>query len=93
MATIARKRRPVWPDRETVRESYGGRPPLDVLAPEALEAYLRWGFVDRPDGQVELACTPEDEATQFDVAMDGRQRAGGRASSRAALVPGDDRAR
>jgi pimeloyl-ACP methyl ester carboxylesterase len=69
MATIARKRRPVWPDRATVRESYAGRPPLDVLAPEALDAYVHWGFADRPDGQVELACSPEDEATQFEVAM------------------------
>jgi pimeloyl-ACP methyl ester carboxylesterase len=71
MANVARKRKHVWPDRATARESYGGRPPLDVLAPEALDAYVRWGFVDRPDGQVELACTPEDEATQFEVAMYG----------------------
>jgi pimeloyl-ACP methyl ester carboxylesterase len=70
MATIARKRRPVWPDRATVRESYGSRPPLDVLAPEFLDAYLRWGFVDRPDGMVELACTPADEATMFEVAAE-----------------------
>jgi pimeloyl-ACP methyl ester carboxylesterase len=78
MATIARKRKPVWPDRDTVRASYGSRPPLDVLAPEALDAYLRWGFVDRPDGRVELACTPDDEATQFEVAMehDGAPAAG-----------------
>src|SRR5690606_12912486 len=70
MATIARKRRPVWASREAVRESYANRPPLDVLAPEALDAYVRWGFVDRDDGQVELACSPEDEATQFEVARD-----------------------
>jgi len=68
MAEIARKRRPVWADRETVRASYAGRPPLDVLAPEALDAYVRWGFVDRPDGRVELACPPEVEATIFEVA-------------------------
>jgi pimeloyl-ACP methyl ester carboxylesterase len=70
MATVARKRRPVWPDRATVRASYASRPPLDVLAPEALDAYVRWGFVDRPDGTVELACSPEDEATLFEVAGD-----------------------
>lgn len=67
MAVVARKRRAVWPDRATVRESYGGRPPLNVLAPEALDAYVRWGFVDRPDGQVELSCPPESEATIFEV--------------------------
>jgi pimeloyl-ACP methyl ester carboxylesterase len=67
MASIARKRRAVWPDRATVLASYGSRPPLDVLAPEALAAYVQWGFVDRPDGDVELACPPEAEATLFEV--------------------------
>lgn len=67
MSTIARKRRAVWPDRDAVYESYRSRPPFDVVAPEALAAYVRWGFVDRPDGQVELACAPEVEATIFEV--------------------------
>jgi pimeloyl-ACP methyl ester carboxylesterase len=67
MADIARARRAVWPDREAVRARYAGRPPFDVVAPEALAGYLRWGFVDRPDGQVELACDPETEAAIFEV--------------------------
>ena len=70
MAEIARKRRLVWPDREHVRQSYASRPPLDALAPEFLDAYVRWGFVDRPDGQVELACLPEAEAQMFEVSAD-----------------------
>jgi len=70
MADIARKRRPVWPDRATVRASYASRPPLDSLAPEFLDAYVRWGFVDRHDGQVELACPPEAEAQMFEVSAD-----------------------
>jgi pimeloyl-ACP methyl ester carboxylesterase len=68
MATIARKRRPVWPDRATVRASYASRPPLDALEADALDAYVRWGFLDRSDGTVELACAPEDEATLFEMA-------------------------
>jgi len=67
MADTARARRAVWPDRESVRARYASRPPFDVVAPEALDAYLRWGFVDRPDGQVELACPPEVEASIFEV--------------------------
>lgn len=67
MADDARKRREVWPDRSAVRERYASRPPLSEFAPEALDAYVRWGFVDRSDGQVELACTPEAEATMFEV--------------------------
>jgi hypothetical protein len=66
MAAAARRRRAVWPDRETVRTSYGSRPPLEVLEPDALAAYVRWGFRDRPDGQVELACPPEVEAWYFE---------------------------
>jgi pimeloyl-ACP methyl ester carboxylesterase len=68
MADNARKRRAVWADRPTVRASYASRPPLSVLAPEFLDAYVEWGFVDRPDGQVELACTPDDEAVTFEMA-------------------------
>jgi len=79
MAAIARRRRAVWPDRATVEASYGARPPLDALAPEALAAYVRWGFVDRPDGQVELACPPEAEATIFEMSAN---EAGGLAAWR-----------
>lgn len=94
MAKAARRRKHLWPDRETVRESYGSRPPLDVLAPEALDAYVRWGFVDRPDGQIELACTPEHEAAQFEVAMhtNGAPAAGrhlGELSCGATVLNGD----
>jgi pimeloyl-ACP methyl ester carboxylesterase len=67
MAEMTRARRAVWPDRAVVRERYGGRPPFDVVAPESLDAYLRWGFFDRADGQVELACAPETEAAIYEV--------------------------
>ena len=56
----------MWPDRETMVQSYGSRPPLDVLAPDALAAYIRWGTLDRTDGQVELACPPDIEAAIFE---------------------------
>jgi pimeloyl-ACP methyl ester carboxylesterase len=66
MSATARRRRAVWADRETVLASYGSRPPLDVLEPEALAGYVRWGFRDRPDGQVELSCPPDVEAWFFE---------------------------
>jgi pimeloyl-ACP methyl ester carboxylesterase len=77
MATIARERRAVWPDREAVRASYGSRPPMNTLEPDALAAYVRYGFRDRPDGSVELACTPDVEARCFEAAgePDGAPRA------------------
>lgn len=94
MAVTARKRRAVWPDRATVRASYGGRPPLDALAPEALDAYVRWGFHDRPDGQIELACAPETEATIFEVSGGGQGVLGaweqlGRTSTEVVVAHGD----
>jgi pimeloyl-ACP methyl ester carboxylesterase len=66
MAAMARRRRAVWVDRASVRESYGSRPPLNVMEPAALDGYVRWGFRDRPDGQVELSCAPEVEAWFFE---------------------------
>jgi hypothetical protein len=66
MSAMARKRRAVWPDRATVEASYGSRPPMNVLEPAALAGYVRWGFRDRSDGQIELACPPEVEAWFFE---------------------------
>jgi len=65
LAAGALRRRDVWVDRAAVEASYGSRPPLAVLAPEALAGYVRWGFRDRVDGAVELACRPETEAAIF----------------------------
>ena len=65
MAAAALRRKVVWPSREAMVHSYGSRPPMDRLAPEALAAYVRWGTHDRPDGQVELACPPRIEAAIF----------------------------
>jgi pimeloyl-ACP methyl ester carboxylesterase len=65
MAAGALRRKLVWPSREAMVHSYGGRPPLDRLAPEALAAYVAFGTFARPDGQVELACPPAVEAAIF----------------------------
>ena len=72
LAVGARRRRDVWDDREEVLASYGSRPPLDALDPEALAGYVRWGFRDSDDGRIELACRPETEANIF-----GRTRSHG----------------
>ena len=77
MSATARRRRRVWPDRPAVLASYARRPPLDVLEPDALAGYVRWGFRDRPDGEIELACDPEVEATFYEIggSPDGALRA------------------
>src|SRR5207248_6306460 len=65
MAAAALRRKVVWPSREAMIQSYGSRPPMDRLAPEALAAYVEWGTHDRSDGQVDLACPPAIEAAIF----------------------------
>jgi len=67
MSAAARRRRAVWPDRDAAFESYSSRPPLSVLDPEALRAYVDHGLRDRPDGTVELKCTPEHEARVYET--------------------------
>lgn len=66
MAAGARRRRARFPDRAALVDAYRDRPPLSQLAPEALEAYARWGTVEDGDG-LHLACHPEVEATVFEV--------------------------
>ncbi len=62
----ARRRRPWFPDREAAYVNFSSKPPLDVLAPEALRAYVDHGLRDRPgDDAVELKCAPDVEARVF----------------------------
>ena len=58
-------------------DSYRSKEPLSQLAPEALDAYIRWGTTVDASG-VHLACRPEIEATIFEVSA----AAGGAAATR-----------
>ena len=69
MAEQARRRRPGFADEAAMVESLSKRPPVSELAPEALAAYARWGTVASADG-IRLACTPETEATIFEVSAE-----------------------
>lgn len=71
----ARRRRAVWPSRADVLERYGSRPPLAVLDPDALAAYVEHGFADLPDGTVALRCEPEHEAQVFEAHRSGAYEA------------------
>ena len=66
IARGARARRATFPSRAEARERYASRPPLSVLDPRALDAYLDHGFETGPDGSVTLRCTPENEAAVFE---------------------------
>lgn len=64
MSAAARRRRPGFPSRDAAYENYAAKPPLNVLHPEALRAYVDDGFADIGDVVV-LKCTPDDEAETF----------------------------
>lgn len=61
----ARNRRSVFPSRQAAFARYSASPGMGEIDPDALWAYLEHGFVDRPDGAVELACSPDHEADAF----------------------------
>lgn len=64
MSAAARRRRPGFPSREAAYENYASKPPLDVLHPDALRAYVDEGLAE-VGGVVVLKCTPDDEAETF----------------------------
>jgi pimeloyl-ACP methyl ester carboxylesterase len=65
LAEGALRRRPTFASRDEAFENYRSKPPLSVLDPEALRAYVDHGFADQPDGTVTLKCRPEVESAVF----------------------------
>jgi pimeloyl-ACP methyl ester carboxylesterase len=66
MSGPARKRREVFPNRAEALARYASRMPLGLLRADVLWAYVEYGFVDLPDGTVQLACRAESEARTFE---------------------------
>ncbi|MEZ5377575.1 MAG: alpha/beta hydrolase [Acidimicrobiales bacterium] len=80
MTQAAQRRRASFESREAVYERYAAKPPLNMLDPRALRAYVDYGFrdltSDDPDhaecpGGVTLRCTPAREAETFANARSG----------------------
>lgn len=61
----ALRRRAVFPSRAAAEAAYAGRGAFRTWTPEMVADYVADGFRERPDGQVELACLPEWEASNF----------------------------
>jgi pimeloyl-ACP methyl ester carboxylesterase len=61
----ARRRRATWPSKEEAERNFASKPPLDVLDPEALHAYVDHGFRLDGHGGYELKCRPDDEAETY----------------------------
>jgi pimeloyl-ACP methyl ester carboxylesterase len=67
LAVGARKRRNEWASPAEAYESYSKRPPLNVMTPASLHAYVDYGFRDRGDGVFELKCRPDTEAEVYSM--------------------------
>ena len=66
LAEGARRRRTTFASVEDALANYGAKPPLNSLHPEALSAYVNFGFSRQQDGTVILKCSPEYEARTYD---------------------------
>lgn len=65
MATRAAARRDDFASRAQALATYAAKPPFASVDPEALEAYVEFGFRDDPAGGVRLRCRPAVEAAVF----------------------------
>lgn len=66
LADVTRRRRRTFGSFDEALGNFSSKPPLASLAPSALEAYVRHGFVQRPDG-VHIKCDPEFEARTYEM--------------------------
>ena len=65
MSQQAAKRRSIFASRNAARDNWRGRGVFADWPDTALDAYVDGGMRNRPDGQVELACSPAWEAATF----------------------------
>jgi pimeloyl-ACP methyl ester carboxylesterase len=64
MVERARRRRSTFPSLRAAYDNFAAKPPLATLHPEALRAYVRYGFA-ASDGGVRLKCRGEEEAEMY----------------------------
>lgn len=78
LAEGARRRRPEFASRAEAYQRYRAKPPLGLLDPRALAAYVQHGFVDTEAGTVRLRCEPHREAEIFEASGSNAFDAAGR---------------
>ncbi len=72
MPARARRRREVFPSRDVAHLHFSEKDVLRALAPEALGAYVDYGFDDLEDGTVRLKCRAEHEARVYEKGLSHR---------------------
>jgi pimeloyl-ACP methyl ester carboxylesterase len=68
LAPSARRRREIFGSRADAYANYIGKPPFSTFDPDAVAAYVDYGFEDLTDGTVRLRCRGEDEARTYEAA-------------------------
>jgi pimeloyl-ACP methyl ester carboxylesterase len=68
LSSNARRRRNEWASVDEAYDAYSSKPPLRVMTPESLRAYVEYGLRDRGDGVFELKCRPEVESRVYAMA-------------------------
>lgn len=66
MAEKSRRRRNEFDNHDAAVRRFASKPPMDAWAPEALEAYVRFGTVEQADGRIRLKCPGEIEAAVYE---------------------------
>jgi pimeloyl-ACP methyl ester carboxylesterase len=66
LVAATRRRRTLFPSIDAALANYASKPPMSSFDPDALDAYVRYGFFPDVDGAgVRLKCEPELEAGTF----------------------------
>lgn len=63
----ALRRRADFESAAVAYENFASKAPMSVLDPQALAAYVEYGFEPLPDGTVTLRCRPEVEAATYEM--------------------------
>lgn len=70
LADGARRRRSEFASFDEALANYSSKPPLNVFHPDALRAYVMFGFRQLSAGSVGLKCSPEHEARTYETGAD-----------------------
>ena len=65
LADGALRRRERFDSAQAALDNFSSKPPLNVLHPDALAAYVEGGFREEDDGAVTLRCRPVDESQVY----------------------------
>jgi len=66
LADGARRRRSAFTSFDEAIANYSSKPPLNVMRPDALRAYVMHGFRAQHDG-ISIKCSPEHEARTYEM--------------------------